>query len=83
MENIEVNPTRFTPLPRRALAGVALAAAAAACPLPAAAQGTDWPARPVTIVVPSSPGGGTDAYGRIVAQALTEQLKQTLLWLTA
>ena len=40
----------------------------------------DWPAaRPVTIVVPSSPGGGTDAYGRILAQALTEQLKQTFV----
>ena len=37
----------------------------------------DWPNRPVTIVVPSSPGGGTDAYGRILAQALTDQLKQT------
>ena len=40
----------------------------------------DWPAaRPVTLVVPSSPGGGTDAYGRILAQALTEQLKQTFV----
>jgi tripartite-type tricarboxylate transporter receptor subunit TctC len=35
----------------------------------------EWPAaKPVTIIVPSSPGGGTDAYGRILAQALTEQL---------
>ncbi len=39
----------------------------------------DWPAKPVTIVVPSSPGGGTDAYGRILAQALTEQLKQSFV----
>ena len=45
----------------------------------ASAQGADWPARPVTVVVPSSPGGGTDAYGRILAQALTEQLKQTFI----
>jgi tripartite-type tricarboxylate transporter receptor subunit TctC len=35
----------------------------------------DWPTRPVTLVVPSSPGGGTDVYGRILAQALSEQLK--------
>jgi len=49
-------------------AGVALAQAAA-----------DWPTRPVTLVVPSSPGGGTDVYGRILAQALTEQLKQTFV----
>ncbi len=40
----------------------------------------DWPAaKPVTVIVPSSPGGGTDAYGRILAQALTEQLKQTFV----
>lgn len=36
----------------------------------------DWPARPVTLVVPSSPGGGTDVYARILGQALGEQLKQ-------
>jgi tripartite-type tricarboxylate transporter receptor subunit TctC len=36
----------------------------------------DWPSRPVTLVVPSSPGGGTDVYGRILAQALTEALRQ-------
>jgi tripartite-type tricarboxylate transporter receptor subunit TctC len=30
-------------------------------------------------VVPSSPGGGTDTYGRLLAQALTEQLKQSFV----
>ncbi len=44
----------------------------------AAAQG-EWPAKPVTIVVPSSPGGGTDTYGRILAQALTEQTRQSFV----
>ena len=45
-----------------------------------AAQGqSDWPARSVTVVVPSSPGGGTDTYGRLLAQALTEQLKQSFV----
>ena len=39
----------------------------------------DWPTRPVTVVVPSSAGGGTDTYGRILAQALSEQLKQTFV----
>jgi tripartite-type tricarboxylate transporter receptor subunit TctC len=43
----------------------------------AALAQADWPAKTVTVIVPSSPGGGTDAYGRILAQALTEQLKQT------
>ena len=35
-----------------------------------------WPSRPVKLVVPSSPGGGTDWYGRFLAQALSENLKQ-------
>src|SRR5216117_1912064 len=29
-----------------------------------------WPTRPVKFIVPSSPGGGTDVYARILAQAL-------------
>ena len=59
----------------KALFATLLAAAAAS----SAAQ-ADWPsARPVTVVVPSSPGGGTDAYGRLIAQALTEQLKQSFV----
>ncbi|MDZ5461082.1 Bug family tripartite tricarboxylate transporter substrate binding protein [Azohydromonas lata] len=44
----------------------------------AAAQG-EWPGKPVTVVVPSSPGGGTDTYGRLLAQQLTEQLKQSFV----
>ena len=46
---------------------------------PALAQAPDWPARPVTIIVPSSPGGGTDAFGRLLGQALGEQLKQSFV----
>jgi tripartite-type tricarboxylate transporter receptor subunit TctC len=45
----------------------------------AASAQADWPTRTVTIIVPSSPGGGTDAYGRVLAQTLTEQLKQTFV----
>jgi tripartite-type tricarboxylate transporter receptor subunit TctC len=35
-----------------------------------------WPSRPVKFIVPSSPGGGTDLYARILAQALGDALKQ-------
>jgi tripartite-type tricarboxylate transporter receptor subunit TctC len=35
-----------------------------------------WPSRPVKLIVPSSPGGGTDVFARILAQALSEALKQ-------
>jgi tripartite-type tricarboxylate transporter receptor subunit TctC len=35
-----------------------------------------WPSRPVKVIVPSSPGGGTDLYARLLSQALSESLKQ-------
>ena len=43
----------------------------------AAAQA--WPARPVHIIVPSAPGGTADRLGRMVAQKLTESMKQTFV----
>lgn len=52
--------------------------AAAAAVLPAFAQ-DPWPARPVRVIVPSSAGGGTDVFARILAQALSEQTKQSFV----
>jgi tripartite-type tricarboxylate transporter receptor subunit TctC len=40
---------------------------------PAAAQ-SDYPARPVRIVVPSSPGGGTDILARVLADHLSRSM---------
>ena len=34
-----------------------------------------WPERPVTIIVPYSAGGGTDATGRIIAKMLKDEYK--------
>ena len=45
--------------------------------VPAHAQ--DWPTRPVTMVVPFPPGGGTDVLGRIVAHRLSEILGQQVV----
>jgi tripartite-type tricarboxylate transporter receptor subunit TctC len=44
---------------------------------PVAAE--DWPARPVTLIVPFAPGGTTDIVARIVGQALSARLGQSVI----
>ena len=43
------------------------------------AKANDWPTRPVRMVVPFPPGGGTDNLGRMFAQALGERLGQPVI----
>ncbi|MCW5635665.1 MAG: tripartite tricarboxylate transporter substrate binding protein [Rubrivivax sp.] len=58
----------------------ALAAGAAALATPVAwAQAAGWPARPVTIVVPFPPGGGTDAFARPLFAAMTRNVGKQFL----
>ena len=38
-----------------------------------------WPAKPVRIIAPFAPGGSADTLGRIVAQKLTESVKETFI----
>ena len=61
---------------RRLLLGTGAALLAAPALLrPAAAQG-NWPNKPVRIIVPYAPGGGTDVTTRAIAEALTGSLGQ-------
>lgn len=43
----------------------------------ASAQG--WPTKPVRMIVPYTPGGGTDNLGRLVARQLSERLRQSVV----
>jgi len=61
------------------LRAAALAAALATVGLAAAAVADDYPARLVTIIVPSTAGGGTDIISRIVADQLSKDLGQSFI----
>lgn len=62
------------PSRRSLVAGVLAAAALAAVVMPAAAQ--NYPARPITLIVPWGAGGGTDATARILGSLMEKELGQ-------
>jgi tripartite-type tricarboxylate transporter receptor subunit TctC len=58
---------------------VAFAALALLASFPGAPLAQDYPSRPVRLVVPFSPGAGTDAISRILAQKMSESLGQQIV----
>ena len=58
--------------------GTALAATLALA-LPAAAPAADWPARPVTLVVPQGAGSGSDVVARLLAVHMGTALGQSVV----
>jgi tripartite-type tricarboxylate transporter receptor subunit TctC len=68
------------PLSRReSLRRAALFLAFAGAPATASAQPGAYPAKPVKLVIPYPPGGGTDITGRAMAQKLSEFLGQSVV----
>ena len=66
-------PAKFT---RRSLV---IAAAASVLPAASMAQSSDYPSRPIEIVVPASAGGGTDVLARAFAEAAKKHLPQPMV----
>lgn len=62
----------MTAVPAAAMAGFSGLAA-----VPAFAQ--EWPAKPVRLIVPFPPGGGTDILSRLIATQLSEATKWTVV----
>ena len=61
------------PWARRAVMGALLA-------IPVAAMAQDrWPARPITLIVPFAPGGGTDSIARDIAKNMADRLGQPVV----
>jgi tripartite-type tricarboxylate transporter receptor subunit TctC len=66
--------TRAAALPRRTALLAPLAALAA--PHLARAQDTDWPTRPVRVIMPYAAGGPTDVIARLLCDTLSQRLPQ-------
>jgi tripartite-type tricarboxylate transporter receptor subunit TctC len=59
--------------------GLAIAIAAALCAIGAPVEAQTYPNKPIRLIVPFAPGGGTDLTARIVAEALTKSLGQNVI----
>jgi tripartite-type tricarboxylate transporter receptor subunit TctC len=74
MEETIVRSVTGLAMSRRGLLGLA-----AGLGLAAPGHAETYPSRPVRLIVPFTPGGGTDNLGRLVARALTDRLGQPVV----
>ncbi|MDZ7653045.1 MAG: tripartite tricarboxylate transporter substrate binding protein [Burkholderiaceae bacterium] len=65
---------------RHIVRALLVSTAALAAAIPALSQAQAWPNKPVTLIVPFPPGGGTDAFARPLSAQLSKQLgKQVII----
>ncbi len=64
---------------RSIVAGVVALVAGVGVPLSANAADSDWPTRPVTVVVPAAAGGGADVLTRIIASHMGKATGKTFI----
>ena len=70
---------RVNGLKRRAIWGAMLITAPTLVSGATLARATDWPAKPVTVVVGYAAGGNTDVMARMASKRLSEDLKQSFI----
>ena len=58
---------------------ISLSWAAVACALALTAAAQDYPAKPIRMIIPFPPGGGSDVAGRVVATALSERFGRQVI----
>src|SRR5258708_1260127 len=75
MPSLEFEPLRRKKIMRALISSLALALLA----LPPASVAQQYPAKPIKIVVPFAPGGGSDFIARFMAQRLTTGLGQQVI----
>ena len=64
---------------RPSMLPIPLLLAVAAMPAASAIAADAWPSRPIRLVVPFAPGGGSDVTGRIIGQKLSELMAQSVV----
>jgi len=63
----------------RSIAALMLGALALAAMHAGAASAQSYPSRPIRVIVPQPPGGGTDIVARVVSDKLSQQLNQQVI----